>query len=483
MRFPDSFLDEIRDRVPISSVIGAARVVGPEEDQCAARRLLGLLPVPRREEPVLPLRGQEGPLPLFRLRRVGRPFPLPDRARRHELSRKPSSASPSMAGVPMPERDPEAEKRDQQRASLTDVMELATKFFQEQLQSAVGAKARAYLRDRGLSSATQQSFRLGYAPDSRNALKEFLAAKGITKAQMEACGLTYFGDDIPVSYRPLPRPRDVPDPGFAGPHHRLRRPRADVRRAGQISELAGDRALPQGQRALQFRARPQGHAEGRHGDRRRGLYGRDRAGPGRLRERRRAARHRAHREPARAVVAHVGRAGAVLRRRPGRAEGGVAGRRHGAAADPGRAARCASRCCRRARTPTTWSRPTGRTPSARCSPRRGRSPTCCGCARPRAACSTRRSGGPSWKRRCASSPRRIRDESVRYHYQQEMRDRVHAFFGAQRGRPFDKPATARRARQRGRGRADNGRAAARRRAASPSRKAWRARRWSSAPAA
>ena len=30
---------------------------------------------------------------------------------------------------------------------------------------------------------------------------------------------------------------------------------------------------------------------------------------------------------------------------------------------------------------------------------------------------------------------RIRDESVRYHYQQEMRERVQAFFGAQRARP------------------------------------------------
>ncbi len=37
---------------------------------------------------------------------------------------------------------------------------------------------------------------------------------------------------------------------------------------------------------------------------------------------------------------------------------------------------------------------------------------------------------------------RIRDESVRYHYQQEMRDRVHAFFGAQRARPVDKPGRA-----------------------------------------
>ncbi len=38
----------------------------------------------------------------------------------------------------------------------------------------------------------------------------------------------------------------------------------------------------------------------------------------------------------------------------------------------------------------------------RCWPTRGRSPTSCGCARPRAASSTRRSAGPSSKRRCAS---------------------------------------------------------------------------------
>jgi DHA1 family inner membrane transport protein len=44
-----------------------------------------------------------------------------------------------LAGVPMPERDPEAEKRDEQRATLQDVMEMATKFFEEQLQAGSGA--------------------------------------------------------------------------------------------------------------------------------------------------------------------------------------------------------------------------------------------------------------------------------------------------------------------------------------------------------
>jgi DNA primase len=105
-----------------------------------------------------------------------------------------------LAGVAMPARDQQSEQREKQRASLTDVMEMATGFFQERLQSADGAKARAYLRERGLSPSTQTAFRLGYSPDSRNALKEHLAGKGVGKADIEACGLVVFGDDIAVSY-------------------------------------------------------------------------------------------------------------------------------------------------------------------------------------------------------------------------------------------------------------------------------------------
>ena len=105
-----------------------------------------------------------------------------------------------MAGVPLPARDAEMEIREAKRATLYDVMEIATKFFEEQLQAAGGAKARAYLRDRGLSAATQHSYRLGYAPESRNALKEHLASKNATKEQIEACGLVVYGDDKPVSF-------------------------------------------------------------------------------------------------------------------------------------------------------------------------------------------------------------------------------------------------------------------------------------------
>ncbi len=41
---------------------------------------------------------------------------------------------------------------------------------------------------------------MGYAPESRNALKEFLAGKGVSREQIEACGLVVHGEGIAVSY-------------------------------------------------------------------------------------------------------------------------------------------------------------------------------------------------------------------------------------------------------------------------------------------
>jgi DNA primase len=199
MRFPDSLLDEIRDRVPISSVIGARVAWDRKKTNTARGDYWACCPFHGEKSPSFHCEDKKGRYYCFGCGVSGDHFRF--------LTELDGMSFPEaieriagMAGVPMPERDPEAEKRDQERATLTDVMELATSFFQEQLQSAVGARARAYLRERGLSSAAQQSFRLGFAPDSRNALKEYLAAKGITKAQMEACGLTYFGPDVPVSY-------------------------------------------------------------------------------------------------------------------------------------------------------------------------------------------------------------------------------------------------------------------------------------------
>src|SRR5207245_909849 len=92
------------------------------------------------------------------------------------------------------------EARDQRRKTLNDVVELAAKFFETMLAGRTGAKARGYLADRGLDPATQLTFRLGYAPAERFALKEHLGKEGVPVEDMIEAGLVVSGDDIPVPY-------------------------------------------------------------------------------------------------------------------------------------------------------------------------------------------------------------------------------------------------------------------------------------------
>src|SRR5207245_10771775 len=106
----------------------------------------------------------------------------------------------AMAGLPLPAATPDAERHEQRRKTLYDVMELAAKYFAGTLASRVGAKARGYLGDRAISPSTQLQFRLGYALPERFALKEHLGAQGISTDDMIEAGLLVSGDDIPVPY-------------------------------------------------------------------------------------------------------------------------------------------------------------------------------------------------------------------------------------------------------------------------------------------
>ncbi len=54
-----------------------------------------------------------------------------------------------MAGLALPVAGPDEERREAKKKTLYDVVELAAKFFEENLQARTGAKARGYLADRG----------------------------------------------------------------------------------------------------------------------------------------------------------------------------------------------------------------------------------------------------------------------------------------------------------------------------------------------
>lgn len=77
-----------------------------------------------------------------------------------------------------------------QKTKLYEICELATRFFEKQLRnSSTGKKAMSYLLERGLEPYTIDKFRLGYAPDSWNALGDFLS-KSFSDLEIFQAGLS-----------------------------------------------------------------------------------------------------------------------------------------------------------------------------------------------------------------------------------------------------------------------------------------------------
>ena len=75
------------------------------------------------------------------------------------------------------------------RNQLSALLEQAALFFQQALRRPEAQAARDYLAGRGLSATTIDQFRLGWAPDSWDALYRYLIERGAKPEQVVAAGL------------------------------------------------------------------------------------------------------------------------------------------------------------------------------------------------------------------------------------------------------------------------------------------------------
>jgi len=199
MRFPDSFLDDIRDRLRISEVVGQRVQFDKKKTNAAKGDYWGCCPFHGEKTPSFHCEDRKGRYYCFGCGASGDHFRFLTELDGLNFAEAVERLA-SQAGLPMPIIDVREQEREEKRKTLFDVMEMAAQFFRSKLHEPVGAEARAYLRGRGLSSAIQQEFGIGFAPDSRNALKTYLAEQGVEAGQMEACGLVNHGEEIAVSY-------------------------------------------------------------------------------------------------------------------------------------------------------------------------------------------------------------------------------------------------------------------------------------------
>ena len=97
-------------------------------------------------------------------------------------------------GIPLPKREfssAEEAAESRQRGKLIELHEAAAAWFEQQLRSPEGALAREYLTGRGMTEEGIAKFRIGYAPDSFNALRDRLQSLADTET-LRASGLFSF---------------------------------------------------------------------------------------------------------------------------------------------------------------------------------------------------------------------------------------------------------------------------------------------------
>lgn len=171
MSLSPQFLDELRSRLTLSTIIGRTVRV-----QRAGREFKACCPFHHEKTPSFTINDDKGFYHCFGCGAHGdairwmtdqRGLPFMDAVK--ELAAE--------AGLDLPAPDPRAARKAEAAKTLRDVTAAAAAWFTEQLGTAGGADARAYLERRALSAATIREFGFGFAPDSRTAvrgaLKEF----------------------------------------------------------------------------------------------------------------------------------------------------------------------------------------------------------------------------------------------------------------------------------------------------------------------
>jgi len=194
MRFPPSFLDEIKARLPVSEVVrGRVKLTR------TGREWNGPSPFNAETKPSFFVNdqkmawfdfsaGKNGNIFDFVMETEGLSFP--DAVER--LARE--------AGLALPRLSPEAEAQEQARASLHEVLARAASYFSARIAGGEGGAARAYLAGRGIDPGLQGRFGLGYALAEKYALRDHLAGTGIPVPTMIEAGLLIHGEDIAVPY-------------------------------------------------------------------------------------------------------------------------------------------------------------------------------------------------------------------------------------------------------------------------------------------
>lgn len=189
MGFSANFLDELRSRVSLAETVGR-RVKLLKR----GREHVGLCPFHNEKTPSFTVSDDKGFYHCFGCGAHGDVITFVQDSEgvgfRDAVERLAAAA-----GMAIPAPSPQAAREESRRLTLIDANEAAAHWFAEQLRSARGEAARAYLEKRGLKEGTVRDFGLGLAPNGRALMKQALMAKGFDGMLLAEAGLLIKPED------------------------------------------------------------------------------------------------------------------------------------------------------------------------------------------------------------------------------------------------------------------------------------------------
>ncbi|MGJ8612066.1 MAG: DNA primase, partial [Octadecabacter sp.] len=188
MSLPPGFLDELRTRLSIGQVVGRKVMWDQKKSNQGKGDLWAPCPFHQEKSASFHVDDRKGYYYCFGCHAKGDAISFV-RETENVGFMEAIEILAGEAGMSMPKRDPEAQKKSDRRTLLTEVMEQAVQFYRLQLKTGAGAEARDYLAGRGLSNAALERWEIGVAPPGWQNLWDHLTGKGVPEDLILGAGL------------------------------------------------------------------------------------------------------------------------------------------------------------------------------------------------------------------------------------------------------------------------------------------------------
>ncbi len=188
MRYPQTFIEDLKRQADIVRVVGDY-VTGLKKKGTS---WMACCPFHQEKTPSFSVNGSKGFYYCFGCQKKGSVFNFVMEIEGLSFPEAVKVVA-EKAGVPLPEMVDD-KRFEVKRKEADEVIQLngwALEFWEQQLKedTAEARAAREYVEGRGLSAETVKAFRLGYAPNSWDALGNYLKSKGAGIGQIERSGL------------------------------------------------------------------------------------------------------------------------------------------------------------------------------------------------------------------------------------------------------------------------------------------------------